>query len=453
MAQMTPAHISPLTRKVIKAMSIFGSLQMLTMLCGIVRVKCVALWVGAVGIGYFTIFNTALTLVSTFTQLNLRTSSVRDIAASAHHAERSRMATVVRGLAWLLGLLGGLVMIATAPLFSLDTFSDYSYTLPFMSLCAGVIFMSGSMGEQAIMQGVGRLKSLARASLWGNVGGLAVCLPLVWIWGLDGIIPSILAYCVMGYLFCLPYKVRAGAHEPLTMAERWSISKPMLRFGLYMTAAAGFSELMAYILIAWINIHGDTAQVGIFQSGYTIVNRYVAMVFTAMGMEYFPRLASVAGSTRRQQVFVSHEIRLLLMILVPLLLLFIPLVKWVVVALYSSEFEAAVPYILLALPGMVLRVMQWCQSYVIAARGDGKIFILTEGLSDALMLALCLPAFLNWGIAGLGAAFTLATLGSTLLIAAVCRRRYNLRTAPGVVMLLLVSLLLITTAVIIKMTI
>ncbi|MCM1522658.1 MAG: oligosaccharide flippase family protein [Muribaculaceae bacterium] len=447
MERLRLPHTSPLTRTVIKAMSIFGSLQMLTILCGVVRVKCVALWIGATGLGYFTIFNSALTLISTFTQLNLRTSSVREIASSDSTGRRHVTGMVVRRLSWILGLIGGLVMVVTAPMFSLNTFSDYSYSLPFALLAVGVLFMSTSMGEQALMQGYGHMRALAHSSLWANVGGLALCLPLVWFFGEAGVLPSILAYCVAGYLFCLPFRVRLEPTSPLRHEETWRVGKPMLRLGVYMTVAAAFSELMAYILIAWINTRGDTAEVGIFQAGYTIVNRYVMMIFTAVGMEFFPRLASASHSPHRQGVFVSHEVKLLLMSLVPMLMVFVPLVKPVVRLLYSAEFDASVPYILLALPGMVLRVLQWCQSYLITARGDGRVFIFTEGASDLLMLLLCLPAFVKWGIPGLGAAFTLATMGSTLLIAAVYRYRYGLRVAPGVMMLLLASLLLVSAAV------
>ncbi|MCM1164210.1 MAG: oligosaccharide flippase family protein [Muribaculaceae bacterium] len=444
-------HTSPLTRAVIKAMSIFGSLQMLTILCSVARVKFVALWIGATGVGLFTIYNSALALISTLTQLNLRTSAVRDIAASTDADSRGLTSLVVRRLGWLLGLAGAVVMLISAPVFSFNTFKGFSFTPFFAALCIGVIFMSASMAEQSVMQGYGQLKGLAKTSLWGNVGGLLVSLPLLLLWGEQGVVPSILAYCVAGYLFCLPYRVKTAPQPPLTWQTTRRIGSPILRLGIYMTVAAAVSELMAYILIAWINTHGDTAQVGIFQAGYTIVNRYVAMVFTAIGMEFFPRLASANGSRWRQEVFVSHEIKLLLMTLVPLLMVFIPLVGPVVRLLYSSEFDAAVPYVLLALPGMVLRVMQWCQSYVIAARADGRIFILTEGISDALMLALCLPAYLYWGIPGLGAAFTLATMGSTLLIATVYRRYYGMRLASGVTMMLLASLALVSVVVSLKL--
>lgn len=57
-------------------------MQALTILCGIVRVKCVALLLGTTGVGLFGIFNSAQLLLAT-TQLNLRYSAVRDIAQAS----------------------------------------------------------------------------------------------------------------------------------------------------------------------------------------------------------------------------------------------------------------------------------------------------------------------------------------------------------------------------------
>lgn len=65
-------------------MGLFGSMQALTILCGIVRVKCVALLLGTTGVGLFGIFNSAQLLLAT-TQLNLRYSAVRDIAQASSY--------------------------------------------------------------------------------------------------------------------------------------------------------------------------------------------------------------------------------------------------------------------------------------------------------------------------------------------------------------------------------
>ncbi|MDE6171060.1 MAG: hypothetical protein K2F68_07880, partial [Duncaniella sp.] len=84
---MTGSHSgSTLSRTVFKTMGLFGGIQVFSILCGLVRTKLVAVWLGTSGVGMFAIFTSALTLVSNLSQLNLRTSAVRTIAAGTSSA-------------------------------------------------------------------------------------------------------------------------------------------------------------------------------------------------------------------------------------------------------------------------------------------------------------------------------------------------------------------------------
>ena len=58
-----------------KAMGIFGGVQVIGILCSIVRSKLVAIWIGPVGVGLFGIFNQALEMLNTATNLGVRQSS------------------------------------------------------------------------------------------------------------------------------------------------------------------------------------------------------------------------------------------------------------------------------------------------------------------------------------------------------------------------------------------
>lgn len=57
-----------------KAMGLFGGVQVMGILCSIIRTKLVALWIGPVGIGLFGLFNNALEMISTGTNLGIRSS-------------------------------------------------------------------------------------------------------------------------------------------------------------------------------------------------------------------------------------------------------------------------------------------------------------------------------------------------------------------------------------------
>ena len=91
--------------KVVKTMWLFSWVQLAGIACSIVRTKLVALWIGTLGIGLFGLFNTALDTITTLTQLGIRQSPVRDIAAAADRNALWRIVAAVRR--WYSGVASG----------------------------------------------------------------------------------------------------------------------------------------------------------------------------------------------------------------------------------------------------------------------------------------------------------------------------------------------------------
>ena len=63
------AERNSISRMAMKAMGIFGGVQMIGIICSIVRTKLVAMWIGPVGMGLFGLFNQALDMLNTATNL------------------------------------------------------------------------------------------------------------------------------------------------------------------------------------------------------------------------------------------------------------------------------------------------------------------------------------------------------------------------------------------------
>lgn len=429
-------HGKGLSARVLKAMSVFGGVQMSTILCGIVKVKLIAMWLGPAGVGLFGIFNGAVDMVSSISQLGVRSSAVRDIAAARHSSSVGVTVTVVRRWGWILGLFGALLMLIAAPLLSLKTFGSYDRTLSFMLLAFALLLGTVSMTEQAVMQGMDRLKSLAKASVWSAATGLAVTAPMYYFWHLDSIIPSILVYYVVILIVVMAYRVRnvGGGGVKVGLRETLRRGSGFIRLGFYMTVADAVTQLMSYAFIAYLNNAGGDSEVGFYQAGFTIVNRYVGIMLTVIAVEYFPRISSVASSSWRLNRFVAHETVIISLVLFPCALLFISFAPYIVGLLYSGEFGVAVPFVSIAMVGVVIRGMSYCMSFVILAKGDGPTFIVTESLSAVAGLALNILGYEFFGIAGLGLSYTLWYLLYILIVSFVYFRRYRLHMPPGLML-------------------
>ncbi len=421
---------SNISRMAMKAMGIFGGVQVMGILCSIIRTKLVAMWIGPVGIGLFGLFNNALEMIATGTNLGIRSSSVRDIS-QAHDKHDpgliSRMVTVVRKWSMWLGMAGALLTLVLAPALSQMTFGDSTHIWGFVALSVAVLLQALTNGEYAVLQGTSRLKRLASVTLWGTIVGLAVSVPLFYLLRERSILPSILAYAAALAAFAWLLRNREYPAASLSRRETFDMGKGFVKLGIFMTLGNFAGILASYAFNAWLNVNTSTEQVGFYQAGYTLINKYTGLILTALGMEYYPRLSKVADSRLRLRAFVSQEINVAIAVMAPVVALFILLRELVVWILYTPEFNVILTFVSWGMIGTIFRTLSWCLAFTILAKGDGKTYLWTEVASAIINLVLNIVFYRWWGLTGLGVAFLVSYLLYTIIVAVVYFRLYKLR--------------------------
>lgn len=427
--------------KVVRTMWLFSWVQLAGIACGIVRTKLVALWIGTLGIGLFGLFNTAVDAITTLTQLGIRQSPVRNIAGAKDVTALHRVVGAVRRWSWLLGIAGAFLTLVLSPVLSRLTFGNGDYTVGFIILSAAVMLSSVTNGELAVMQGMDRLNRMARATVWGTLGGLAVSVPLFYWLGEGGIVWSIVAYfaCQAVAVFALREKsgdrIKLPSAGQLTRRQLWAEGKDFVTLGIYMTVSVFIAMAVNYIFMAYLNHDAGIDEVGQYQAGYTITNKYLGLLFTAIGFEFFPRISKVQASVRRVSVFVSHEILVAILVILPGATLMMSLDDVLVRLLYSDEFLSAAGYVSFALAGTVFRAVSWCMAYVLLARGDGRMYLFTEGASGAAFLILSFIGYRAGGLDGLGIAYSAWYGLYAIITGAVYFGKYKMRVSRKVLLL------------------
>lgn len=430
-----------LSMAVLKAMSVFGGVQVLNILCSIIRTKLVAIWIGPVGMGLFGLYNTAIEMIGAITQLGVRNSAVRDIAASSG-SRISMIIVVVRRWAWFLGLLGAFATLTLSPLLSQWTFGDERHIWGFVALSIVLLFNSLTGGELAILQGLQKLKRFANASLIGAVGGLVVSVPMFYYWGIDSIIPSIIVYAIITLLGTFFFRERNKPLSNVDYKTTFNEGKGFVVLGFYMTISSFVVLLSSYIFMSYLNSHSGTDMVGYYQAGFTLVSKYVGLVFVAISVEYYPRLAKVIHSANRTKIFVSHEISIVLWVLMPVIAIFIATDNWIINLLYDTNFEIISTFITGAIIGTVFRVVSSCMAFVIIAKGDGFVYLITELCSSAIGLVFNIIAYNYGGLTALGYSYTGWYLSYALIIYVVYRYRYNLKLGVKIIKLITMATVL-----------
>ena len=197
-APLTSKHRSGLSAHVLKVMGMFSGVQIVAILCSIVRTKLVALWLGPAGVGLIGIFLTSFDTVAGVAQSG--TIGVTRELAMAPKSALARLVAVVRRWGWGLGLAGMLICVALSPLLSSFSFENYSHTFDFMLVGVAILFACIYNMEGAVMQGTGALVQLGRSTIAGGLLGLALSIPLYYFWGLASIAPAILVAALSNWI-------------------------------------------------------------------------------------------------------------------------------------------------------------------------------------------------------------------------------------------------------------
>lgn len=434
------AQTSPTSRKILKVMSIFTGVEFLGILCSMIKMKFVALWLDALGVGIFNIFNTTIETTTYLTGLGIRQSSVRELASAKSRGEGylRKMIGVVRSWSVVAALLGGMGLTALSWPLAEIFFDDGSMWWNFAILGGAMILNSLYAGESAVFQATESFMRLARAGIIGAIGGLIVSLPLFYLLGNKSISLSIIVYSLITMIAGYMLRDKKWDTSDVSISSLRPGVK-MVKLGAWISITGFFSSLCQLVFISWLNRTASTAEVGLYGAGMTLVIRYTGLVFNSVILEFYPRISANLSHPRRMNLFINHEVTLLLLLFTPLLLLFLIFREWIVYLLYSSEFLPILPFITWGIILIIFRVVSNTLGMCILAKGEGKIYMLSESADALLGLALSIWLYNDMGLEGLGIALVIWHFCYLVLVSLISRYRYHLNLCRNSVILTVVS--------------
>lgn len=434
-------------RSIFKATSLFGGVQVYQILIQIIKSKFVAVLLGPAGVGIMGLYQSGLQLVQQISSMGLSQSAVRDVSEANGSNDIQRIAktvTVVRKLVWFTGLLGLIIVACCSPLLSKFSFGNYDYTIPFIILSVTLLLDQLSAGQRVVLQGMRRLKDLAKCTAFGVTFGLITSVPLYYWLGIDGIIPTLFlnSACslILSWIYSRKIKIEKVQVTPKQTLEQ---GKQMLVMGVSMSLSGIFATIVSYAIRAFIQNDGGVEQVGLFQAGFAIMTTYVGMVMNAIATDYYPRLAAINKDNVKCREAVSQQGEIGTMIIAPMLTVCLVFMPFVLRLLYSDQFLAANEYIVWACLGMMLRLAAWIISYLIVAKADSKMFLKLEASSNVFYLVFSLLGYHYMGLTGLGIAFALMYVFYFLLCYLIARKRYEFRFSNSFIKCYGIQLLLV----------
>jgi O-antigen/teichoic acid export membrane protein len=199
----------------------------------------------------------------------------------------------------------------------------------------------------------------------------------------------------------------------------------MVTFGFMLSISGLITLGTSYLIRIYISNTGGVDHVGLYSAGFAIINTYVGMVFTAMSIDYFPRLAGIAHDNKKTSELINQQSEIAILILAPILTIFIVFIQYVVILLFSTKFIPVNGMIQWAAMGMYFKAVSWAIAYIILAKGASRLFFWNELIASIYILVFNIMGYRLAGFDGLGISFLIGYIVYLIQVFFIARIRYG----------------------------
>lgn len=428
---------------ILKYTSIFGGVQGLVILIGMVRNKLIALLLGPQGMGLMALFNSTVRLISDTTGLGLGMSAVRELSRlydEEHHEELKSRIELIRSWSLITACLGFVLCVVLSPLINHYTFSWGNHTLHFMLLAPIIALTALSAGELSILKATRKLRRLAEISIYGVLCALVTSVPLYYIFGESAIVPSLIIIALSQFIITITYSFHYYPYRVHFDSDTFSEAKPMLRLGISFLGAGIMGSGSDFIVRSFLNYEGSLDDVGLYNAGYMITMTYAGVIFSAMETDYFPRLSSVNNNVEERNLLVNRQLEVSLLLISPLLILLMSTLPIALPLLYSDAFLAVLPMVKVAIFAMFMRSLELPVAYITLSRGDSKAFFLLETTYYLLFIMMFWLGYKYAYLFGIGLGLVVTGLLFNLILYAFAYQKYSFCISKRMLLYLAIQL-------------
>lgn len=416
-------------RSILKNTSVFGGVQILQILINLIRGKFIALFLGPDGIGINALYVSATNTIQQLASCGINLSIVKEIATRKDDEDRlKKFIGIATKLILLTALLGIAICVLFSPALSKFTFGDHNHIMAFIALSAMMFFAIAGAGYLSILQGLHYVKVISKASIVSSLVGLVIGVPFYYIWGSRGIIPALIVSSLSLFVFYYLSFRNTTYYNTISvrLKDNLPIIKNIFKLGAVLVVSSLIGSMMYYFLYVFIRNQGSAEAVGYFQSANSITNQYVGLVFSAMSLEYFPRLAGCADDNQKISELVNKQIIVVCNIAAPLVCILITTAPIIIRLLLTEEFIVIIPLVRWLALGLIFRAIAFPLGYITFAKGNKKRFFWLEGvLGNALYFVISISLYYLYGLIGLGIGLSIIYLIVFIILYIVNNIWYN----------------------------
>ena len=415
-------------RHILKYTGLFGGVQGLIILIGLVRNKAMAVLLGAGGMGFNALMMSVQTFAAQATNLGLSFGAVPKLSEVYEQEDDKKLdyfVQVIRLWSLIAAVLGLLFCVAASGLVNHVTFTWGDHTLHYAMLGVSVAMLAIAGGETAVLKATRRMGSLARVQIYGAVGGVLLSVPLYYYMRHSGVIPAIVLIAALNMVLTVGYSYQ---HYPLKLRfsrQHLRDGYSMIKLGVAFVLAAAIGSGAEMAIRAFLNVEGGMDDVGFYNAAFMITITYAGMVFSAMETDYFPRLSAVNKDINATNETVNKQTEVSLLLLSPMLVVLLMMLPVLIPMLFSRDFLPVVAMAQVAVLAMYFKVLTMPVAYITLARSRSMAYLLLETLYFLALVVAIVMGYRWWGIWGTGVAIVVAHVVECMTVNAYAYWQYS----------------------------
>jgi PST family polysaccharide transporter len=419
-------------KSIFRATAILSGSSFVSIICGLVSAKVLALVLLPAGYGYYGLVQSFVGFASLLTGMGIATGMVRLGAGAAARGDEAVVASLRSG-AWLLlsglGIGALLVLVLFRGTISQWVFGGKDHPTTILWLAIALFLTAAANMQIGVLNAYHRVASMAKYGVFNAVASASIIIGAVLVWHIRGVVPGAIAgaavsWSVSGYLLRRDVglvRVKPTPQESLRAA--WSL----LRFGGPFTAStlvgSGVQLALPMVVLHLLS----TESVGYYRAAAAISVNYLGFLITSMGQDYYPRVSAVSGQPAALVKLINEQYRLVMLLAVPMILGTLALVPILVPLVYSGKFLPTVEILEWQLIGDMFKFSSWTVSFAILARCKSSIYLFMESIGGFTTIATTWLAVRLLGLPGLGISFLATYVIYYGVVWAVLRREIPLR--------------------------
>jgi O-antigen/teichoic acid export membrane protein len=438
-------------KKVLKNTSVFGGVQIITILASIIKGKIVSVFLGPIGMGVVSLLQAPLEMIKIISGIGLEMSMVRGLSeAYEDHDSRMlhRLVEVSNKLFLYLGTVGAILTMMLSPFLSEWSFGNRDYTWHFFWLSLTVFFATINSGEQAKLRSFQKITHIAKSGVVSSVFGVLIVVPMYYYYGVNGIVPVIIitSMNVFGITWYFSREIETKGSK-VSLKDVFFEGSEMIKMGLVLVVAMFIGSLTKFGINIFVGNLGSIKDLGLYTAAISISTRFVGFILEAINIDYFPKLVRAQKDVVKTNFVVNQQIEIVVLLTVPLLILMILATPLIIKVLLSAEFLVITDFIRFVAIGAFFQVLSSNLGYLSFSKNDKYFYLLLEGgMGNLLNFLLTILFYYLWGVNGMGISFSVLYIIYFFVISFFGYKRYSFKYTKNTLKLVTITLVFLLTS-------